>query len=153
MTVVFQREEYETCFEDIKVLAKEAWAEVGHGGLQNRTPAPDSEMYKRLAEKKMVFAVTAREEGVLVGYCSVFLTDLIQHQGVKQAFCDSLYLRKENRGRLGMVFLKEVVVIAKAAGAANMDFHVTIKKNFGKVLEKIGFSLTSFTYSMELKDA
>ena len=153
MTIVFRTEAYAECIEDIKALSSEVWKEVGHGGKSQRTPQPDSAMYKVLAEKGSVIAVTARQGGNLVGYCSVFLTNLIQFQGVKQAFCDSIYMKKEYRGVASIRLLLEVIRVAGEQGAENLDFHVTVMLNFGRVLEKLGFVLTAYTYSKELTDA
>ena len=153
MTISIQKEGYETCFEEIKILAAEAWEEVGHGGLAKKPPEPDSEMYKKLSEKGAVFAATVRDDGVLIGYCSLFLTDLLHHKGVKQAFCDSIFLKKSRRGRLSLAFIHEIKKIAREAGAHNLDFHVTAAVDFGRLMEETGGVMTSRTYSMELTDA
>jgi hypothetical protein len=146
----YQEERYETCVTGIQNLMNEAWNEIGHGAFEDYPPAPNLETYRALDKKRLAFAVTVREDRVLVGYCIFFLTGALHHAGRKTAYCDSIFLNTKHRGLAGIQLLVETTKAAKNHGAEKIDFYVTNKVDFGKVLERLGFELGARVYSKVL---
>jgi hypothetical protein len=151
--ITFQEEKAETCLEDIRSLIEQAWEEVGHGSLEKVSPVPNWETYRKLENNNAVVALTVRDDDKLVGYCTLFFYDALHHSGRKKSSTDSLYLKREYRGMTGLEFIQEAKKIAYAHGAEELCVQVTERVNFGRMLEKLGFSLQYYTYGMRLKNA
>ena len=153
MTVVFAEEKSETCLAEIKSLINQAWEEVGHGSLEDKPPRPNWDTYRKLEVAGKVTALTVRDAGGLVGYCTLFFSEALHHLSAKKAYTDSLYLRPEHRGMNGIRLIQEAEKVAKRRGVSELDVQVTDRVNFGRMLGLLGFSLQAYTYSKELKDA
>jgi len=151
MAVTFQIEKSDTWDAGMIAAATEAWKEIGHGFLKSINPIPDIETYKVLEDKGIVIGIAARDDGIFIGYCTIFITNKLHHKGFKKASCDSIFVKPDRRNQhIGRGLVAAAEKFAKEAGAGEMDFHVTKLVNFGSLLERIGYFPQSTTYSKVL---
>ena len=97
---------------EIEKTVDTVWEEVGHGSMGGQKPDPDYEKYINLYNLGFLHIAVARINGKMIGYATLFTTNLMQHRTVKGCFVDSVFLDKTCRkGLTGYRFLKFIMDI------------------------------------------
>lgn len=149
--ITYQIEKSETWDAEKQAIVAECWEEIGHGSQRKIMPTPNLESYGTLERQGLLIAVTMRDDGKLIGYCTMFLVGSTQHPGHKKVVSDSIYVRKDKRGPMtGINLILHAEKLAKEAGAVESDFFVTMELDFGRLLEKLDYQLTAKVYSKVL---
>jgi GNAT superfamily N-acetyltransferase len=143
--MIFQEQTPDESQAGIERLLLECWQEIGHWGIEK--PNPNYDTYRRLHSVGMLHIIGAVQDGEMVGYATIFVTDLMQHKGVTGAFVDSVFMNKSHRIIAGYRMLKFVEQTAKKYGAMRMNWDVTIHNDFGRTLTRMGYELESTRYS------
>lgn len=81
MTITYQSESPVQARPDIEALAAEQWAEMAKGGFEAFVQNPNYEFYLNLAARNMLILLTAREDGILVGYLAAYVYGSTTSQG------------------------------------------------------------------------
>lgn len=136
----FQQETVYEVMLDADGLMEQHYQELaahrGHGGF-----AVDWRAYAALESAGLLVAVTARDEGKLVGYCGFVLAPNLHFAGVRVAQNTTLFLQKEHRqGMAGVRFLKYAERAARGRGANKVLWHVTPENDFSPILARLGYA-------------
>lgn len=149
--IEFSEENPSQAKEGITTLINLVWDEIGHGSMASQKPNPNFETYHKLHSADLLHIAIARKSDSIVGYATLLIVDLMQHMGTKCCFVDSVFLMKEHRkGLTGYKFLKFVADCGRKKGAKRIEWGVTIRNDFGHVLERMGYALESKRYGGDL---
>lgn len=147
---VFQREHYRDVWDELVLLAERHYRET--------TTDPDQPLslrrirYEALDEAGALRLYTARVGGAMVGYDSLVVGQ--NHAGLI-ANSDGLYVEKAYRGDLSIALMRfterdllatgviRILRTTKAPGVSQAVDH-------GRLLERLGYSMTEVTYSKRL---
>ena len=148
--VLFQREPIGTLWPELLPLAKAHWREVRWD--------PDSEAdldQAKLsgADDAGVYRIfTARQDGEMVGYAAFWIAHHAQNAGSLEASADAIYLRPDRRiGRAGIELIKFADRALAAMGVRKVYHAVRHRaRDFGPVLERLGYQSTETIYARKL---
>lgn len=126
--------------EEIKLIVHEHWEELALDKDQIKLD-PDYNRYESIDALGVIHLVTARDNGILIGYCIFFVMPALHYKNSKQAVYDIFYLRKPYRkGRNGIRFIKFAEESLKKVGVQKVYMGVKLNNDFGKVFEYLGFT-------------
>lgn len=149
--VMFSIESPESTRLEIEKTVDRVWEEVGHGSMGHKNPDPDYEKYTNLYNLGFLHIAVARSNGEMVGYAILLTTNLMQHRTIRGCFVDSMFLdQKCRKGLTGYRFLKFIMDCARTKSASRIEWGVTVKNDFGPILERLGCSLESYRYGGDL---
>lgn len=150
MTMTFQTEALADFLPEAAPLLERHWQEVGscphsHALLVN---VP---LYQAIEGSGALHITTARFAGRLVGYAVYFVQDYAHVQGLCMAQSDALYLAPEwRKGFAGLRLLQAAERALKDRGVHTINQICTYKKDFGKMLARMGYHPAECTYKKEL---
>lgn len=134
--------------EEISSLTINHWVEVGRRDLPF---SPDWTIYINAGNKGVCRLFTARAEGMLVGYAVFAISPHPHYRGVTLAGQDVLFLDKGHRaGRAGIDFIRFCDGQLSVTGIDVVQQHVTFQRDFGPVLERIGYQPVSTLYERRI---
>lgn len=108
---------------------------------------PNLQMYQALASAGVLRIFTARREAGLVGYQVFTITSLPHFKEIKQAVMDILFLSPDARlGWMGYYFLKYADTELQKEGINVMFRAISARKDFGKILERMGYELCDLVF-------
>lgn len=138
--VTYQVEQYPDIIEEMKGLFDAHWAEIASDrDAIKLNPKYDSYMNMHLAG--LLHMVTARENGVMVGYLVSFVNTHLHYADCLTAHWDIYYISPSHRK--GMVGIKLFTFSEKALierGVQKIYAHTKIKNDIGTLLERLGYS-------------
>lgn len=138
MSTAIQRETWWDCIRDIEPLLADHWREVAL--YQDQVPLePDYSRYVAAENQGRLVMVTARKDGVLVGYSVFILHHHIHYKNCLVASNDVVYLRPDCRGFVGARLLLQSENILREAGVDRVTWHVKPKHDWSSVLERMGY--------------
>jgi len=109
--------------------------------------APAYGTYEQSAGKGLLHIVTARLQGVLVGYHVSFLSGHLHYENSLTAYTDVYYLQKEHRrGWEGVRFQRFVEESLVAKGVERAYTTTTAKLDMGRVLGYLGYEACETMY-------
>ncbi len=101
----------------------------------------DWDKYENLERMNMLSVVTARDEGVLIGYSVFFIYSHMHYKSLKAASNDVLFLDKEYRkGRAGLKLLKESEIQLARLGVRKITWHIKTSLDWSKILLRMGYA-------------
>jgi hypothetical protein len=109
-------------------------------------------LYKKLFDQGSLLLLTARSDGVMVGYQVIQIAHHIRAKGKKVAEEEALYLVPEfRRGFNGVNLLKLGIEAAKAVGAEIFYASSQECHPIGSLLRKVGFTKQAEIYRLALE--
>jgi len=97
--------------------------------------------YDKLQEAGHLKLFVARDEGIIVGYCSCFIHSNMHYSTSLQCFVDAVYLDPEYRGKmLGIKLFRHVEDIMTSSGIDIIQYHVKVQHDFSPVLSRLGYA-------------
>lgn len=99
-------------------------------------PAPNFESYKALEEAGFVVAFAAFDGEVMVGYAVGYVLGHM-HYPITHAQHDSLYLKKEYRGRTGLKLMSKLEEACGGKGANYIVWHAKVGSAFDRILRRL----------------
>lgn len=114
----------------------------------------DLDWYVDQNEQNLLMFCTARDDvtGDLVGYSTVFFYHEKHKDRRLEANVDSVFILPDYRkGMNGVRFLRYIEQQAKIRGASCLYQSTTPAINFGSLLDRMGYDLTTLTYCKELE--
>ncbi len=143
----FQRERlFPELFEEMRVLFERHWDEIA---LKDVSGPLDifEEAYRGLEENGSLLLVTARENGLLVGYAAYLLSPNLHYRSRMVAESDVFYLVPECRkGFAGLRLLKAAEAECLKAGATTIQNKVKADHDCGRLFERLGYILAEKLY-------
>ena len=144
MTVTYQTERIDDCFEACLALAREHQIE-----LEDEPFDPDVSIYRKMEAVGAMQLMVARLDGVMVGYCVVFIAGSHHHRGRIVGQGDIYYLApKGRRGWVGVHLIKRSLDALRAKGVRHFRFMTSHQFDAGPILRYLGFEATGTIYSM-----
>lgn len=150
MTIQFAREEYSLdLVAQMIPLWKKHYDEIAQ--FKDIPLEPDLERYEMMAAKGYLRIYTARLGGALTGYQVFVINSHPHYKSSIQAVQDILFLDEPSRrGMTGYRFIKWCDVQLAREGIKIVYQHVKAAKDFGRVLERMGYRIHDLIYSRRL---
>lgn len=144
--ITIARERLTDCLDDIKPLLASHWREVAL--YQEQVPlAPDFEQYLKLDAAGAVVTVTARDNGILIGYSVFFLRIHLHYSSCLVASNDVLFLdaryRKSTTAGIRLIRESESELETerdhRGASSIRVVWHVKPKNDWSPILGRMGY--------------
>jgi GNAT superfamily N-acetyltransferase len=137
-----QQEEFTLEFyEEVYPLFEEHWEEVA-ADKDEIALNPNWDTYLTLQQNGSLLVVTCRETNtnILVGYCFSLMFLHLHYQDTLCAENDLIFISPEHRkGLLGVKLIRESEKLLKEAGCKAVQMRVKFVKDFGKIVERLGY--------------
>ena len=138
--ITYQLEDYDQVVDDIQPLVLRNWKEVA--AFQDDIHlAPDLTKYKTLYDAGMLFIMTARKDGVLIGYNIAYITENLQYSANKFAQQDVTYVTPECRGtRVALKLIKYTEdVLMSEHNVDTIIYHSNLNCDCTRLLSRLGY--------------
>lgn len=146
--ITFSLESFTETREEALWLGEGHYSEVEQSG--NKLD-PDWDKYTHLEAQGFLRTMAVRDEGTLVGYCVVFLTDNIHSKTKVVGAVDIIYLHPTyRRGIISLKFFKYIEKVLKNDGVDYIRTTVRPNVDHAKFLEYMGYSYVEAVYTKEL---
>lgn len=152
VSYTFARIPIQTAVADLQVLAEREYAEVGQKDLASLQV--DWVRYCELDAAGKLAAFVARRDGALVGYAIFIVQTHIHYTGALVAANSAVYMAPESRaGRVVLKLLRYSEIGLKAQGVRKVYYHVKREKDFGRLLEHLGYQDVERMYARCLEQS
>jgi len=146
----FFTESFFDSIEEAKPLMLAHVAEVGRFPPEKFSLYYD--IYAAVEKAGLLRCFSVREGNKLVGYATFFITPHVHFSGVIVAIQDSLFIDPTYRGQASVEFLDWCDQQLRADGADAISRHVTIRKDYGKLLKRLGYEPWETNYIRDFKE-
>lgn len=146
-------EKLDQCLEEMKPLIQAHWEEVSW--YKDLIPlAPDWDQYYRMEDSGFLHIVTARDDGVLVGYYSSVITQGLHYMRTRFAMNDALFVHPDYRGgsTAYKMFKYAFKVLKEEEGVDCISIHMKTDFPFDKLCESLGMQRQEYLYSIYVGD-
>jgi DNA-binding Lrp family transcriptional regulator len=141
----FKEERFTDVVDDLMNICIEGFIE--HNFL-NIPFSPDLNRYKNLSDAGLIKTYTMRDQSSQILGFSIFSLYTHSYSSVtRYAVQDIIYVTPSKRGPSAVKFITWIDKQLQLLGANVVLYSVNKDKDFGRLLEKIGCSLTSYVYT------
>lgn len=138
VSYAFSRVPIAIVVDQLQVLAEREYEEVGQKDLDALNV--DWKRYRELDAAGKLATFIARRDGALVGYAVFVVQTHIHYQDSLVAANSAVYVVPESRiGRVALKLLRYAEIGLKAQGIKKIYYHVKREKDFGRLLEHLGY--------------
>lgn len=149
MSIAYAREKVAKVRDEITPLLLAHYAEIGQRDL---LVLPDWDAYLKAEEEGKVFILTARCEGVLIGYNVMLLASHLHYADARVAQNDVIYVAPEHRnGKVSIGLIRHFETAMRAIGFDKIYYHAKPVNNFGKLLERMGYGVVETVHAKNLR--
>lgn len=148
--VTYQRETARAVRAEIEPLLRLHFDEIGQ---QDLTLDPDWERIEKLCADGMLFVLTARATGRLIGY-NAFILCRHLHYRETVAQNDVIYVHPNYRngnGSVGRKLVRHAETALAALGIAKVFYHAKPSNRLGELLERLGYPLLETIHGKRLE--
>lgn len=155
IVVSFQVEKWRAIRAEMEPLLTDHWHEIALG--HDAVPLDiDHERYNNLCDAGVLQIVTARENGVLVGYHAAIVAGHLHYKSTLHGITDVYYIVPEKRqGYTGIRLFRRVKEEMRQLGVKKLitaaKLH-TANGNSGKLFEFLGYDPTETVFTMLIGD-
>jgi GNAT superfamily N-acetyltransferase len=113
---------------------------------------PDVDNYRALAAGGMLEVVTARKDGIMIGYC---LAVVRRHMHYRElcAFEDAYFVTADERGKwTGAKLIKHMMMVCRKRGAIKMYWMTKMFNNLGLLFSRLGMEHQDEVYTCWLQE-
>lgn len=111
------------------------------------------EAYLKMNELGFLHCISCRQDGKLVGYLVSVLTRNLHHSQIAAAANDVIYIHPNHRkGMLAVRLLKFFEKCMREKNVTVAQMHVTPSRNFGPILERMGYYQSEIIYRKYIGD-
>lgn len=147
--IAYSREKVSRVRDEIMPLLLKHYAEIGQSDL---VVMPDWDAYLKAEEQGRVFVLTARSDGVLIGYNVMLLAAHMHYAEARIAQNDVIYVMPEHRrGKIGIGLIKYFEAAMRGCGFDKIYYHAKPFNDFGKLLERMGYAAVETIHAKNLK--
>ncbi len=144
--ITYQAEAWLDYAKDAPALWLECYEDHGNARASFQ---PDHAAYASIEQNGMLRILTARDDGVLIGYVIFVVHAHTHYAGLLCAYEDSFFLAKAHRkGITGARLIRESVRLLKAHGVGRIFFTTDAANSAGPFLERLGFEKSNTVYSL-----
>lgn len=138
MSYAFSRVPIGTVVDQLQRLAEREYEEVGQKDLDALNV--DWARYRELDAAGKIATFIARRDRAIVGYAVFVVQTHIHYQDALVAANSAVYVAPEARaGRVVLKLLRYAEIGLKAQGVKKVYYHVKREKDFGRLLEHLGY--------------
>ena len=138
MSYAFSRVPVGTVVDQLQRLAEREYEEVGQKDLDALNV--DWARYRELDAAGKIATFIARRDRAIVGYAVFVVQTHIHYQDALVAANSAVYVAPEARaGRVVLKLLRYAEIGLKAQGVKKVYYHVKREKDFGRLLEHLGY--------------
>ena len=138
MSYAFSRVPVGTVVDQLQRLAEREYEEVGQKDLDALNV--DWARYRELDAAGKIATFIARRDRAIVGYAVFVVQTHIHYQDSLVAANSAVYVAPEARaGRVVLKLLRYAEIGLKAQGVKKVYYHVKREKDFGRLLEHLGY--------------
>ena len=138
MSYAFSRVPIGTVVDQLQRLAEREYDEVGQKDLDALNV--DWARYRELDAAGKIATFIARRDRAIVGYAVFVVQTHIHYQDALVAANSAVYVAPEARaGRVVLKLLRYAEIGLKAQGVKKVYYHVKREKDFGRLLEHLGY--------------
>ena len=138
MSYAFSRVPIGTVVDQLQHLAEREYEEVGQKDLDALNV--DWARYRELDAAGKIATFIARRDRAIVGYAVFVVQTHIHYQDALVAANSAVYVAPEARaGRVVLKLLRYAEIGLKAQGVKKVYYHVKREKDFGRLLEHLGY--------------
>ncbi|CAB4241252.1 NAT_SF domain containing protein [uncultured Caudovirales phage] len=137
--ITVQEESFVGLQGEVDALLKAHWLEVAN--YKESIPLePDWARYSGLEANGDLVCLTARLDGVLIGYSVFLLYNHLHYASTRCACNDIIYVTPTQRGTgAGLKLIKNSEKYLKALGVKRVNWHVKPIKDFTPILKRLGY--------------
>lgn len=137
--VEFAVEHFADVIGEIKPLLELHYEEIA--SFKEAIPLdPDYSRYQDLDAAGRLLIITARRDGVLVGYSIFFMLNHLHYNSTLVALNDIVFLHPDERsGGAGVRLFKESERVVRERGARMVSWHIKPINDFSALLERLGY--------------
>lgn len=107
-------------------------------GDGSETPDPDWDTYQAASHNGNVWVVTARENGVLIGYAAFVIANNLRYKRIIEATCNSIFVESSHRGLIGKKLLEKADEFLSNAGVHETQY-INKGPRFDRLLARHGY--------------
>lgn len=146
--ITIQQESLDVILPQVKELLDEHYEELTMNKDRVKLD-PWFDEYLRLEAAKQFYTVTARDDGILIGYSSFIVKPHLHYRTIMTATSDVMFLKKEYRtaSTAGLKLIKQSIEMIKSMGISKMVFRIKDSNDFSAILLRYGFTLEDRVYS------
>lgn len=149
MSIVYGIEPLENCWNEVMALAVQHWHET-EGYRHGQPFCPSFERYNQYEKCGWLVQFTARDNGNLIGYATMYICPSMHTQQVV-AVEDTWFLLPDYRkGRNALEFYKYVENVCRERGVVEIGMTAKFTNSAGRILEYLGYQKVSVQYSKPL---
>ncbi|MGO4518405.1 GNAT family N-acetyltransferase [Terriglobus sp. 2YAB30_2] len=145
--ITFQTERLADCCHEMEPLFPLHYAETGEleGGIDMAW-----EQYFAMEQAGMLFLLTARYDGKLVGYFVGIVMPNLHNRKRLAAVSDMYFLHPDHRGHAGIRIFREVEQAWRAMGVELATITCKVSRNYAALFERLGWRLEEKVFIKEL---
>jgi len=145
--ITYQEESAADCLEEIKSLIILHWEEIALYKDKIKLD-PDFDKYLLLDSMDMLHILTARDDGVLIGYFISFIQPNMHYKDKMFATNDILFIEKSYRkGTVGYKLFKHAEKSLKELGVDVIVIRSKVNTDFKPLMDKLGYERIEYVYS------
>lgn len=149
--ITYQVESLRNCADEMKVLGAAHWEEVKYAPFEDTKFGQDEDIWFTLEDGGMLRAITARDDGSLVGYLVVLSAPMMNHALYVMATEVGFYVSRTARnGRVGIGLVRFAEELCQKAGIHFLTLSVTPAVDCSNLYERCGFVATERSYTKRL---
>lgn len=146
MSVVYATEDPSTFIEELKDIIPTHYDELCV--TKDFPLAPDYEAYGRMHVAGVLRCITARKDGVLIGYILFLVHPHLHYRTCKTAFEDMYYVVKEHRvGRTGLRLFQFAEEALRSEGVNRIIMHTKVHLDNSRLFEHLGYKNSDKLYT------
>lgn len=148
--LTYRRETIAAIKDEILPLLAAHWREIA---LDQDTVKldPDWDAYTMLESAGIVYCITARHQGELVGYAVYLVVRNLHYKSIRVAENDLYYLDPAFRkGMAGVNLFRAAETILRSEGVDKIVNKVKIRHDVGRIFEKLGYTPIERVYMKTL---
>jgi len=146
----YAQEKFSDARPEIEALTAEHWDEMAVG-FEGIAVQPMWDLWLTAELQNALVGVTARQEGLLIGYFGFILHPFPSAKNVKAATSTPYFIAKvRHRGIVLRRLVKEAVALAKGRGAQMITIRNHPSASAGPILENLGFHVADVWYMLNL---
>jgi hypothetical protein len=152
MTVVFQVEKWRDARAEMEPILVKHWHEIALG--HDKVPLDVAhERYNAMCDSGALHIVTARDNGVMVGYHAAIVGGHLHYESTLHGITDVYFILPEYRkGFTGILLFRFVEAELGKLGVKKIITGTKLHLDMGPVLRRLGYGATETVYTKYIGD-
>lgn len=150
--ITYQVEKWKDALPEMEPILIKHWREIALG--HDKVPLDIArDRYQALCDSGILHVVTARDDGVMIGYHVALITPHLHYNSTIHGMTDVYFILPEYRkGFVGIKLFKFVEKDMKERGVKKIFTGTKKHLDMGRVLEHLGYTATETTYTKFIGD-